>query len=162
MFIKLKFCFFRTYFLVLIIAILLIIFFATSLPPSKELSQNIVSAAGAIISLFYFIQKQKLEELRLFKELFKEFNERYSRLNGKLLNIATSNSIVITKEEQETLVEYFNLCAEEYFYYRKGYIDPTVWQAWQNGMKALLLIPRIENAWKKECETNSYYGLRIA
>lgn len=39
--------------------------------------QIVVTATGGALSLAYFIQKQKLEELRLFKELFVEFNARY-------------------------------------------------------------------------------------
>lgn len=41
------------------------------------------------LSLIFLVQKQRLEELRLFKELFAGFNARYDRMNGQLMRIAT-------------------------------------------------------------------------
>src|ERR1035437_6615453 len=42
---------------------------------------------AAVLSLIYFIQKQKLEELKLFKEIFTIFNESYDGLSEKLNRI---------------------------------------------------------------------------
>lgn len=48
-----------------------------------------VTITGGFISFFYVVQKQKLEELQTFKELFNEFNRRYDKLNEKLNRIVT-------------------------------------------------------------------------
>jgi hypothetical protein len=44
----------------------------------------IVSLGGVAVSLIYFVQSQRLEQTRLFKELFSEFNLRYDKLNAML------------------------------------------------------------------------------
>jgi hypothetical protein len=114
---------------------------------------------GGLFSFFYFIQKQQLDELERFKELFNYFNEKYNDLNDKLNKIIKPNSRKpLPQEEIGILYDYFNLCAEEYLYFRKGYIYPEVWTAWCNGIKSFLEDKRVYDLWVKE-DSASYYGL---
>ena len=55
----------------------------------------ILGILSAALSFVYFVQKQKLEELKLFKELFKEFNERYDLLHDDL------NGLLLDKTKKE-------------------------------------------------------------
>jgi len=116
---------------------------------------------GSILSLFYFIQKQKLDETRLFREIFCECNKRYDKLNEKLADIVEREHPELNKEEEKILVDYFNLCGEEYLYFSHGFIFPNVWNAWRNGMVFLLKNERVRKFWKKEKSTNSYYDLPL-
>lgn len=59
------------------------------------------------------------------------------------------------------LYDYFNLCAEEYLYFQKGYIYKEVWTAWCYGIRFFFESPRIRPQWQQEEETNSYYGLTL-
>ena len=97
----------------------------------RDLLYGLLAGAG---SFAYFVQKQKLEETTLFRELFERFNERYNGLNEGLSRIVTSKSdTFLTADEEALLVDYFNLCAEEYLYFRRGFVFPEVWQSWYNG-----------------------------
>jgi hypothetical protein len=156
--IRLKFWFFGNYWwiLILVIATGLALLLLRNEPPA-----TLVAFLGSNLSIFYFLQKQKLEELQLFRLLFKEFNERYEKINIDLGFIAESKSIELSQEEISILISYFNLCGEEYFYFSKGYIDPSVWMAWFNGMKSLLESKRIYAFWSKEKKLNSYYNLPL-
>jgi len=116
-----------------------------------------ISLITGIISFAYFVQKHKLEELHLFTKLFKEFNERYDNLNEKLNRIILSDS-KLSPEDRDTLFNYFNLCGEEYLYYKEGYILPIVWKAWKNGMKIFFSNEKVKDLWYKERPTDSYYG----
>ena len=124
--------------------------------------QIVVTVAGGILSLVYFVQKQKLEELRLFKELFVEFNARYDSLSNGLLPIARRNDGELSKEESLIVYQYFNLCAEEFLFYRLGYIDPAAWFAWRNGMRIYFANPLISRLWDNDSKSDSYYGLQAA
>jgi hypothetical protein len=122
----------------------------------------IVTIVGGILSSIYFVQKQRLEELRLFEELFSGFNARYGQLNEKLNEIrGREPKERLLRDEINTLYDYFNLCGEEYLYYKHGYILPEVWQAWLNGMKIFYQDKRIKTLWEEELATNSYYGFNI-
>lgn len=116
---------------------------------------------GAILSVVYFVQKQKVEETRLFREIFKECNGRYDAMNEKLTKVRDSNEENLNAEEAMLLIDYFNLCGEEYLYYRQGYIPPSVWEAWYLGMQIVICSPRINELWRSEKATDSYYGLPL-
>jgi hypothetical protein len=132
-------------------------------PKGKDELTLFVTIVGGLASAIFFIQKQKLEELQLFKELFVDFNCRYDELNEDLNKIVSSKEKVdLTSDEKNKLNDYFNLCAEEFLFYRRGYIYLEVWTAWHNGMKYFLeKDKRIADYWEKEKQTESYYGLEI-
>ena len=124
--------------------------------------QVILTILGGILSSIYLVQKQKLEETRLFKELFAEFNHRYDQMNSTLNELLEDKSK--TKFESvdiNSLYDYFNLCGEEYLFYRQGYILQKAWESWVNGMKIFYKDQRIRRLWEKELKTNSYYGFKL-
>lgn len=119
----------------------------------------LVSAVGAVAGFTYFLYRQHLDETKLFKELFVEFNIRYDALNDGLNTILFGPSEgLLSANERDYLFSYFNLCAEEYFFYKAGYIDRQVWEAWYRGMKDFFKHPRIQALWKQDCKADSYYG----
>ncbi len=120
----------------------------------------IATTLGTALSSCYFVQKQKLDELRLFNELFTNFNCRYDTMNAKLEDILAANG-TIDAEPKKILVDYFNLCAEEYLFFKEGYIHPKVWQSWCRGMLYYLRNDRIRKIWDEEMISGSYYGLTV-
>jgi hypothetical protein len=121
----------------------------------------LLSGMGAVGGLFYFFYRQHLDETKLFKELFFEFNERYGQLSDDLNRILFGPSDGDCSEtERQVLFGYFNLCAEEYFFYRAGYIDSDVWQSWRRGMSVYFRHPRIRQLWVSDCRADSYYGFQ--
>ena len=118
---------------------------------------------GGAFSFAFLVQKQRLDELKLFRELFAEFNVKYDGLNDDLEKLVSRevDSIDDPKDRQR-VVDYFNLCAEEYWWYREGYIPDSVWGYWCRGMKYYLDKTEIKKLWDEEQKTNSYYGLTLA
>lgn len=114
--------------------------------------------AGAL-GFSYFSQQQKLAEIQLFKELFTQFNSRYDLLNNDLQSIRLSSEDI--GENRCKIIDYFNLCAEEYLFHKQGYILADVWRSWCNGMLWYLDDPRFRKLWKEEAAQHSYYGLSI-
>ena len=128
----------------------------------EDLGWKIMLAfSGGGISFFYFFQKQKLDEIRLMKELITDFNSRYDNLNEKLNDILRKGdedpSMILDQDDRATLNDYFNLCAEEYLFKELGYIHPRVWEAWYKGME-IYFRDRIRELWEQEEKTGSYYG----
>jgi hypothetical protein len=122
----------------------------------------LLTLLGTLLSLLYFLQKQRLEEIKLFREIFADCNHRYDQLNEKLnIIVNESNGEPLTAEQLATLMDYFNLCGEEFLYYRQGYLFPEVWRSWLNGMRYFVSNPRIAGVWNEEKKTNSYYGLPL-
>lgn len=120
-----------------------------------------VSILAGIGGLTTFLYTQHLQETRLFTELFKDFNERYNALNHRLNAIAEIAEAGVQGEDRQVLVDYFNLCAEEYLYFNAGYIDTAVWSSWTRGMKFYAQVSGIRRIWQQELETGSYYGFSL-
>jgi hypothetical protein len=145
------------------IGLLFIVFVVWASIPSLRSLSSLYPAVGAVLGLSYFALKQHLEEIRLFKELFSSFNTRFDTMNERLYALLEApTDQPLTRDEITFLYDYFNLCAEEYLYYRKGYIYPEVWCAWRNGMQIFYASPRIRALWEKELQNNSYYGFSFS
>ena len=128
---------------------------------NKELATVVVSLVIAVLGLAYFFQTEHRAQTQLFHQLFKEFNERYDKLNAKLNALRQTAEQPLNQEAQNTLYDYFNLCAEEYLYYRAGYIDLIVWECWKAGMRTFLKNTAIRALLDAELRTGSYYGLNL-
>lgn len=129
--------------------------------PAVHRPEILGSAIGGITGLAYFLYRQHLDETKLFKELFADFNARYDGLsNGLNAIVFRSPEVSLSTGEKEHLFSYFNLCAEEYFFFGAGYIDIRVWESWYRGMAVFFKHPRIKELWDRDCKAGSYYGFR--
>ena len=142
---------------VLVVGIFIVLYDVFPLFRSTEI---VIAILTGIFGCFYFLQQQHIEQARFFKELVTEFNQRYDKLNNKLLSIL-ENDGKLENEQKQVFIDYFNLCAEEYLFYEAGYIYERVWNAWSNGMKQFGRDNRIVELWKKEIQTNSYYNFEF-
>lgn len=154
---KLKAFWFKCYWYIVLSLLLIIIVF---LIRAHQTEINLlVSSAGIALSFIYFTQKQKLEEIKLFKDLFTEFNKRYALQNEKLSDIKSNKNKIAPDERNKILDDYFNICAEEYLFFKEGRIHNEVWGSWCRGMKEHLSNDIINAYWEKAQKENSYYGL---
>jgi hypothetical protein len=143
---------------------------------------NLITVMGGIIASSWAILWKMKEESRVEKELFDKFNERYDERFNDILNTLRKekklNEILkkggrkndkdenVLMDEQDVtnlIIDYFNMCSEEYLWYKKGLISKDIWNAWLSGFKSNLKIKVVKEIWDKELEdsssTESYYGL---
>lgn len=117
------------------------------------------------ISLSMGIRAYRSENDKIFKELFTEFNARYDeKFNNKLKSIKDkfidNQEYELDKEEIDLVIDYLNLCSEEYLWYTKHRIPESVWCSWESGMLYYLRLKPIFVVVKKEMEQkDSFYGL---
>jgi hypothetical protein len=130
------------------------------LTPIEGKAAILASVVTLGLGFCYFAQRQNLDELRLFKELFVDFNKRYNDLNDHLLDIRDGR-IEDATMIRKILVDYFNLCAEEFFFFRHGHIHEDVWRSWCQGMLFFIEHGKIRPIWDDEVKQDSYYGLTI-
>ncbi|RZL36349.1 MAG: hypothetical protein EOO96_07200 [Pedobacter sp.] len=135
----------------------------------KAFTPAFLGIVGIVITVIYSAANKKLNHQKMEKDLFKEFNERYNDLNEDLkkINKNTSTEQLQTlkseKDDKKTLelvvIDYFNLCAEEYYWKKRKRISEEIWNAWHDGMMYYYNFPAVKNLWKTECESGwrSYY-----
>lgn len=123
----------------------------------------LLGSIGIVVTFYFGISKTQMENDRFFKELFRDFNLRYTALNECLYDIINSGKELeeLSFKEKDKVYDYFNLCAEEYYWYKKNRISPTVWKSWKNGMDFWYSKPIIKEMWKEEMANSnsreSYY-----
>lgn len=104
----------------------------------------------------------KISHEKMEKELFKEFNERYDKLNDKLSELNVDLDITALREDyysdlQKSIIDYFNLCAEQYYWYKKERISKEIWNSWHSGMMYYYKsFPVVQELWEKETEGDKY------
>lgn len=125
-------------------------------PVAGDKSATALAVLATVLSVAFFVQQQKLAEIQLFRQLVVDFNKRYDGLNDALQRIVRDG--IASEEDRMAVLDYFNLCAEEYLFYDEGYIDARVWKAWANGMAFYFASPPIAELWAAEAVTDSYYG----
>jgi hypothetical protein len=129
--------------------------------PSPYRSASVLLAiVGSFWALAFYFHWRRANDARFVKELLSEFNDRYDKL-GSDLQFAIWNRGDFEKETQLKFIRYFNLCAEEWLYWKAGFIYEEVWRAWENGMKQYGRDPRVMALWKREEATDSYYGFKF-
>ena len=125
--------------------------------PAIQTGEVVLGWVGASWAVCSFWQQQDLEKTRFFFELFNNFNERYNALNDDL-DLITRKDGPLAAPERQKVVDYFNLCAEEYMFYRRGFIPDDVWTSWANGIRHYKRNSRFVTAWREERGTDSHYG----
>jgi hypothetical protein len=143
-----------------IVILVSIILFPNLLPIGKEFEATI----GLLILYFgilYNVLTYKISADKFSKELFNEFNKRFDEMNEDLNKIIANDSFINKGMlPKEKIIDYLNLCAEEYYWYKKGRIDELVWASWKKGIIFYLkdhTFKKVVDYQKKE--KDSYYGL---
>ncbi|MBC7557132.1 MAG: hypothetical protein H7195_09260 [Chryseobacterium sp.] len=117
------------------------------------------------ISISFGFRQYKIENDKMFKELFLMFNEKYDRKFNDRLNKIDEKTIEnseyeLSWKESQLVIDYLNLCAEKYLWYTKDRIDEVAWLSWEKGMKYYLEINPIKKCVQKQKnQKDSYYGL---
>mgnify|MGYP006909075328 CR=1 FL=1 len=128
-----------------------------------------IEVLGAIIatgiSLSLGLQQSKIQNDIIFKELFIEFNHTYNTKFNDTLEVIViecqeNNSRELNPAERQIVIDYLNLCAEEYLWKTLHRIPNKVWNSWEKGIVFYLNQPIINKVVISEkLQRGSYYGL---
>lgn len=145
---------------IFVVAILVIFGYLhlTSYSISSELLLGVLSG---LFAAAFFLHRSHAEDARFFRELFEGFNARCDALNDGLCRIVEEDDGELSPEDSIKVINYFNLCCEEYLFYQLGYIYPHVWRSWERGMQQYGRNSRITKLWREQQATDSYYGFEF-
>jgi hypothetical protein len=152
--------------LILIISTFIVIVSLSILSALKIINNSLLLGLIGLMATFYFgYLKNRIEDDKVFKELFDSFSTKYDGKMNDLLNELrnTQSKRPLTIEEKNLVIDYFNLCAEEYLWKKKKRINDDVWDAWKAGIEDNLEISQIGSLFLEEIDAprrkKSYYGL---
>lgn len=133
----------------------------------------ILAVVAAILAKRHNNLTSDLSNDTLQKQLFTELNGRYDKLNDLLKFVLEfDDDEVMHYNESENdenigaykksfikfkINDYFNLCAEEYYWFSKNRIDNRIWNAWQKGMNDIYNGSSIiQEQWKDEIKNDGW------
>ncbi len=122
-----------------------------------EKIEIIGACLATTISISVGLRTYKIENDKIFKDLFETFNKIYDEKFNESLNEINDD----TKDINEKLIiDYLNFCSEEYLWFKKKRIPYNVWMAWREGILFHLGKKSIRTLVEKEKkQKESYYGL---
>ncbi len=134
----------------------------------KDLAPLIISLVAIWLTSRYQKHTKKLANDKMMKELFTEFNQRYDAINNKLdevskLTLEQWNKLSSKEQlvKEGVVIDFFNICAEEYHWHKEGRINGNIWASWHKGMNDIYNRSKvIQNIWNEECKNEghkSYY-----
>ena len=102
---------------------------------------------GSIATIYLGVIKYKIENDNTFMNLFIHFNQRYNdklndifnkyryiekeKIKKDITKVKNTESESLNVDEEKLIIDYFNLCAEEYLWRSKNRIPKNVWKAWK-------------------------------
>jgi hypothetical protein len=141
------------------LAALCVVFLCAVVPDLRN-RDWVLGLVAVVLGIGYFLIQQHARDAQFFQMLFREFNLRYDNLNDELQKLIDHEQ-EFSQKERLKVIDYFNLCAEEWLYYEAGYIDEKVWRAWRDGMKFYGKDPRFAKLWAEERAGLNYYGFEF-
>jgi len=120
---------------------------------------------GYRLTKTYSKKSDRISNDALFHNLFRDFNIRYSALNASLKKLEElSKNVEYTKDALKTnevlydeVIDYLNLCAEEYYWFNQERISIAVWDAWFHGMNYWYKeIKVLRDVWEEEIKGDNY------
>lgn len=119
-----------------------------------------LTIVASILTALIMIHYNEYSKTKVTHDLFIHYNKRYNEIADDLRNIQNNtDNLIICKNNK--IIEYINLCAEEYFWYKKGLINKKIWNNWRNGIEEKLRCNLIKEVFFNEYEENnkkdSYY-----
>lgn len=136
----------------------------------SKFTSPIATICAALIAGYIANKYQKnnlnLSREKMEKDLFTEFNKRYDELNDSLTllsgissveELKTTKSLIKDKSMYNVLIDYFNLCAEQFYWKEKERISKEIWKSWNKGMKFYYdSYPLVRELWKEETKDEKY------
>jgi hypothetical protein len=125
-----------------------------------------IALLGAILAAIFQISTGYHAKVSHFLECFSRCNKSYAELNERLRQpsptIRACNGPAVHNGPSDAIIDYFNLCAEEYLMHKMGVIPHFVWDVWRKGIHGLALKKHIHDAWIEEKKANcDYYGFDL-
>jgi hypothetical protein len=107
--------------------------------------------------------KQFKKQLQL--NFFAEYTKRYQEITLNFPENINETNFDFTKLDKEIYEKtlrymraYFDLCSEEYYLYKKGYLDEETWNEWSSGIQFAFSKTAFQKGWEIISLDTAYYN----
>jgi hypothetical protein len=128
-------------------------FFLVNMHPHIKLALKCVTAAGTIGTFLTLIFTIRNVRRQINVDILMKYTERYEHILDKFPQDALfgrfDSQALPPQSKQLTLclLKYLNLCSEEYYLWKNGYLAKTVWAVWEGDLKRMIASPLLQREW---------------
>ena len=119
------------------------------------MTETIITVISVFIALSTFIWGVTSYRNQMNAQLFLEFTKRFEEVMQSFPKNAWSARLDIdgkspekSKELSLSVIRYLNLCGEEYYLYKKGWLNKGIWKIWEAELIRTLQTPLFIREWK--------------
>jgi hypothetical protein len=111
-----------------------------------------VSIVAAIVTLIWSVRSYQNQ---MNAQLFLEFTKRFEEVMQSFPKSAWPSRLNIegkppvkSKALSLSVLRYLNLCSEEYYLYKKGWLHKEIWEIWEEELIRTLQTPLFRREWQ--------------
>jgi hypothetical protein len=111
------------------------------------LISGIATFAGLLVAIFVYKRQTNAQ-------IFMEYTRRYEEVMGGLPSHArtarTNSGAVVPPSSDELtyqMLRYLNLCSEEFYLRKRGYLAAEIWGIWEGELRRTLATPLLRREW---------------
>jgi hypothetical protein len=119
------------------------------------MTDSIITIISVSIALAAFVWGIISYRNQMHAQLFLEFTKRFEEVMQSFPKSAWSARLDIegkppakSKELSLSVLRYLNLCGEEYYLYKKGWLNKGIWKIWEGELIRTLRTPLFIREWE--------------
>jgi hypothetical protein len=112
-----------------------------------------VTAAGVIATFLSVAVAIRNVRRQIDAEILMKYAERYEHILDKFPHdalFARFDSRALPPQSAQLtlcLLKYLNLCSEEFYLWKNGYLAKSVWVVWEGDLKRMIASPLVQRSW---------------
>ncbi|GAB6392386.1 MAG: hypothetical protein MdMp014T_1759 [Treponematales bacterium] len=114
-----------------------------------EVITALATLIGVIIALWTYLWHTKVEVFQKYTEQYREVMSDKTLAKWRL---NMDKPYTVRPEEHENLrlalLNYLNLCSEEYSMFKKGWLGRGIWKMWKDDLERTLCTPLLRKEWE--------------
>jgi hypothetical protein len=122
---------------------------------TMELLLHAATPISMIIGFFGLINTINNYRRAMNVQILMKYTERYERILDQFpqdalvarFDAQTINLPPQTQQLSLAVLKYMNLCSEEYYLMRHGYLAESVWRIWEADLKRIIGSPLLQREW---------------
>ncbi len=123
---------------------------------------------GVLLTAAGVFQAIRVYRRQMNAQLFLAYTQRYDEIMGAFPADARGLRLDLTgdpppesPELRLAVLRYLNLCSEEFYLYRRGYLARDIWKIWEKELERTLSSPLLLREWpavRNEFEANAEFA----
>jgi hypothetical protein len=122
-------------------------------PMSLQLTIQIGTLISVVVGFIGLINTVRSYHEQMNVQILMKYTERYEhileRFPQEALAARFDAKVVPTASPELTLcvLKYLNLCSEEFYLLRHGYLSKSLWRIWEGDLRRMLASPLLRREW---------------